>query len=139
MALSKQTLILTKWLYWIGLSLVQLYVVYMLFKTGRSLAAIIWLIFGFILIYLFYPVYFPRGDPGSHWPPYISACPDYLTRLAPDACVDYVGLNSPLLRRADPANPPAITDSQYVFNSAGTVSQKAARAQQYGLSWEGIA
>jgi len=110
MALSKQTLYLAKCLYWILLTCAHLY-----------------------------PVYFPPGNPGSQWPPYIAACPDYLTMIAPNACVDYVGLHSSLLKKSDPANPPAPTDSTRVFNAGGSVSHKAARAQQYGLSWEGIA
>ena len=139
MAFSTRTLVLLKWLYWILLTLVHLYVCYLLFATNRAVAGILWLIFGFMLIFILYPVYFPPGDPGSHWPPYITACPDYLTRIAPNKCVDYVGLNSHLLKKSDPALPPALTDSTKVFDASGSTSQKAARAQQYGLSWEGIA
>jgi hypothetical protein len=142
MALSTNALKLMKALYWILLSLVQLYICYLLFTTNRAIAGILWLILGFIIIYVVYPYYFPPGDPGSHWPPYITACPDYLTMISGadgrPLCVDYVGLNSPLLKKSDPALPPAAGDSAHVFDPSGTVAQKAAKAQQYGLSWEGV-
>jgi hypothetical protein len=138
MAFSKSSLTLMKWLYWILLSLAQLFVVYLLISSGRAISGILWLVLGFIMIYIFYPVYFPTGDPGSQWPPYITACPDYLTMIAPNTCVDYVGLGSPVLKKSDPANPPLASDSQHIFNSTGSVAQKQSKAQQYGLSWEGI-
>ena len=139
MAFSTRTLILLKWLYWILLTLVHLYICYILFASNKAIAGIMWLIFGFMLMFLLYPVYFPPGDPGSHWPPYVSACPDYLTMIGPNACVDYVGLNSHLLKKSDPAHPPVATDSSRVFDTSGSASVKASRVQQYGLSWEGIA
>ncbi len=139
MAFSTTTLTLLKSLYWLLLSMAQLYICYVLFAQNKAIAGIIWLILGFILLFIVYPVYFPPGDPGSHWPPYISACPDYLTKIAPNACVDYVGLNSPILKKSDPAHPPTVKDTSKVFDAGGNTSQKAARAQQYSLSWEGIA
>jgi hypothetical protein len=138
MAFSKTTLTLFKWLYWVLGLAVHLYICYMLFTKGRAITGILYGILGLMLLWLMYPVYFPPGDPGSQWPPYIRSCPDYLTQLYPDGCVDYGHLNSPLLKPSDPANPPKRGDSQFVFDSSGSVKQKAARAQQFGLSWEGI-
>lgn len=138
MAFSTTTLKLLKSLYWILGILVHLYVCYLLVTNSRTITAIIWFILGLMLLWIMYPVYFPYGDPGSQWPPYIRSCPDYLTWIAPNACVDYAGLNSPLLKPSNPASPPSPGDSQYVFDSSGTTQQKAARAQQYSLSWEGI-
>ena len=138
MAISGRALTLMKWLYWIIFGFAHLYVCYLLFQTDRSITGILWLILGSMLIYVMYNVYFPAGDPESHWPPYVSSCPDYLTLIAPNACVDYVGLGSRNLRMADPKNPPAVTDMQYVFNSSGSLAEKAKRATQYGLGWEGI-
>ena len=89
-----------------------------------------------------YYIYFPQSDDDSLWPPYISTCPDYLTVVSPTACMDFVGIHSPLLKKADPTNMPSLTDStssQYVFNPTGSASEKARKAQQYGLTWEGIA
>jgi hypothetical protein len=128
-----------KWLYWIVLLGAQLYISYLLFTNSRPIAGVIWLVVGIVLIWAFYPIYFPPGGPGSKWPPYVSACPDYLTQIGPNSCVDYVGLNSPVLQKADPTNPPQPTDTKHIFDSSGTMSQKAAKAQQYGLSWEGVA
>ena len=137
MALSGRTLKLVKVLYWVFLTMIQIYLCYLMFVTNRVLLGILWLIAGFILIFLFYFYYFPWGDPDSRWPPYIRGCPDYLTKISPTACVDYVGLNSPLLRKSDAKLPPP-TDPSHIFDSSGDMSQKAARAQQYGLSWEGV-
>jgi hypothetical protein len=139
MALGKNELRLAKWIYWIGLSAIHLYACYLLFMNNRAIAGVLWLVLGFLLIYIMYPVFFPMGDPGAQWPPYISACPDYLSVIAPNACADFVGLNSPLLKKSDPAFPPAVSDTTRVFDATGTVAQKAAKAQQYGLSWEGVA
>jgi len=138
MAFSTTTLKLMKALYWILGLLIHLYICYILFTNDRAITCILWLILGVMLLWLIYPVYFPYGDPGSHWPPYIRSCPDYLTLIAPNACVDYSRLNSPLLKPSDPAVPPQPGDSQHVFDSSGSTAQKAARATQYGLSWEGI-
>ena len=139
MALGQNEVRLAKWLYWIILSAAHLYVCYMLFTTGRAIAGVMWLILGFMLIYIMYPYYFPDSGKGRSWPPYVSACPDYLTLIGPNACVDFVGLNTPLLKKSDVSLPPAITDTSRVFNATGTIQQKAAKAQQYGLSWEGVA
>jgi hypothetical protein len=138
MALGKEELKLAKALYWIILSAVHLYICYLLFMSDRAIAGILWLVFGFMLIYIMYPVYFPNGGAGTRWPPYVTTCPDYLTLIAPNACADFVGLGSPILQKSDPALPPSPSDSSRVFDASGTVAQKAARAQQYGLSWEGI-
>lgn len=139
MALSATALWYAKVMYWIIMVLIQLFVCYLLFAMGRAITGLLWALLGFFLIYVMYYVYFPPGDPSSHWPPYISACPDYLTRIAPNACADYVGLSSPLLQKSDPLSPPPVTDTAHVFNTSGSVADKAARAQQYGLSWEGVA
>lgn len=138
MALGKEELKLSKALYWIILTAVHLYVCYLLFMNNRAIAGILWLVLGFILIYIMYPVYFPNGGASTRWPPYVTTCPDYLTLIAPNACADFVGLGSPILKKSDPALPPSPNDSSYVFKPTGTVAEKAALAQQYGLSWEGI-
>ena len=138
MAFSARALQLIKALYWVFFICVHLYICYLLFATNRAIAGIMWLIFGFILLFIMYPVYFPFGDPGSQWPPYVSACPDYLTMIRPGACVDYVGLGSGL-GKSDPNLPTADSDASKVFDSTGSPAQKAARTQQLGLSWEGVA
>ena len=137
MAFSSRDLKLIKACYWIIFIMIHLYICYLLFATSRAIAGIMWLIFGFILLFIMYPVYFPFGDPGAQWPPYVSACPDYLTMIRPGACVDFVGLGSQL-SKSDPSLPPASGDASRVFDSSGSLSQKAARSQQFDLSWEGV-
>lgn len=138
MAISTRTETFLKVTYWLVLSSLQLFICYLLFTSGRGLAGAIWLLIGFLLIYVMYPVYFSSAAFNNQWPPYLTACPDYLTLIAPNTCVDFVGLGSPLLKKSDPANPPNPSDTNYVFSAVGSVEQKAAKAQQYGLSWDGI-
>jgi hypothetical protein len=140
MALSKNTLRLAKILYWVITIALHLALTYFLFVINHGIAAILWLILGLLLIYIVYPFYFPPGNGSSSWPPYIAGCPDYLTMIGPNLCVDYVGLGSPRLQKSDPTlTPPPASDTAHVFNSSGTVHEKAQKAQQYGLTWEGIA
>jgi hypothetical protein len=138
MAMSNRALVFAKWMYWILLGFILLYTCYLLFQSGRAITGVLFFIFGSMLLYMMYKYYFPPGDPSSQWPPYITACPDYLTLIAPNACADYVGLHTPILQQSDPTHPPAPTDTKHVFSATGTVHEKAAKAQQYGLSWEGI-
>ena len=142
MAVSSNTLKFLKALYWIVFLSLHLYVCYMLFTSGRAITCILWFIFGLVLLFGMYGIYFPHRDDDSSWPPYISTCPDYLTVVSPTACMDFVGINSPLLKKADPKNLPSPTGtdaSQYIFNPTGSATDKARKAQQYGLTWEGIA
>ena len=139
MTVSKNMLRMLKILYWVVLTVAHLVLCYILLSTNRVLAGILWLISGFILIFIMYYVYFPDGgNSGAVWPPYIASCPDYLTMIAPNKCVDFVGLNSPLLKRSDPKLRPSPTDTTRVFDSSGSMSDRASRALQYGLTWSGV-
>jgi hypothetical protein len=142
MAISNNTMRFLKGLYWILVITLHIYICYQLFLSERVITCALWFVAGFILIVIMYSIYFPQGADDSSWPPYVSTCPDYLTVVSPTACMDFVGLNSPLLKKADPTNMPAPTSSdssQYVFNPTGSAAEKARKAQQYGLTWEGIA
>jgi hypothetical protein len=126
-----------KSMYWILFTLGHLYIVYNLFVMDRAIAATIWAVVGFILIIVFYHVFFPPGT-GNQWPPYFTACPDYLTQVQPGKCMDFVGLGSPLLKRADRKDP-QVNDPNYTFNTTGlSTSDKIALAQQYNLTWDGL-
>jgi hypothetical protein len=137
---STNTLKLLKSMYWIITVGIHLYLTYILFSIGHAITGTLWLVLGLMIIYLVYPVYFPAGDPGSQWPPYITACPDYLTLSTTSGnpmCYDFVGLNSKL-QYTDPSISPLPTDPAHAFNPAGSAQQKAAAAQSMGLTWEGI-
>jgi len=136
-AVSGRTLTFLKATYWVVFSVAQIYICYMLFKMGRPIAGFLWLLVGFAILFVMYAVFFPFGDPEAKWPPYISSCPDYLTVLAPNYCVDYVGLHSGLAK-SDPALPPTTSDGTRAFDASGSTADKAAKAQQYGLTWEGV-
>lgn len=140
MSTSKKTLKLMKSLYWIVGIFMHLWLCYILFVGNRAITGVVWLILGLLLLFVMYMYYFPPGDPGSSWPPYITYCPDYMTRVSDSVCMDFVGLNSQI-QKADPANPPQPTESQYnryVFDPRGSVSQKIAHARAKGLTWEGL-
>lgn len=141
MQLSRTALRFSKILYWILLSIANIYLSYLFVKSGRTMAGLLFLVIGFMLIYVLYPYFFPPGSGSGQWPPYISACPDYLTLVRGHDCMDFVGMGSPILKKANKEQPPQPTDSdysQYVFDNSGTTAQKSARTQQYGLSWQGI-
>jgi hypothetical protein len=145
MPISKKTLRLLKWVYWIVAIFCHLYLCYQLFVLDRPITGVVWLILGLVLLLVMYIYYFPPGDSGSSWPPYITTCPDYLTAVTQTngsvLCLDYVGLNNPGIKKSNPASPPQPTDSDYtqhIFNPEGTVSQKIAAAQSRGLTWQGL-
>jgi hypothetical protein len=145
MALSKKTLRLLKWMYWIVAIFAHLYICYNLFVLDRPITGVVWLILGLVLIFVMYLYYFPLGDNGSSWPPYVTTCPDYLTAVTQTSgttvCMDYVGLNNPSIRKTDPSNPPLPLDpsySQYIFDPAGTTNQKITNARARGLTWQGL-
>ena len=138
MAISSRTLKVLKALYWLVCVAVHLVVVLKLFQIQHVIAGAIWLVAGLVLIYVFYGYFFPKDGEDGKWPPFIRPCPDYLTQIAPGKCVDYVGMGGQL-KKSDPQHPPAVTNSEYVFDAMGTMAQKAQNAKSYGLSWEGIA
>lgn len=145
MALSKKTLRLLKWMYWIVGIFAHLYICYNLFVLDRPITGVVWLILGLVLIFVMYLYYFPPDDSGSSWPPYVTTCPDYLTAVTQTdgvtVCMDYVGLNNPNIRTTDPRHPPMPSEpnySQYIFDPAGTTSQKITNAQARGLTWQGL-
>jgi hypothetical protein len=148
MPFSKNSLRLAKWIYWIVGLFMHLWVCYTLFVIEHAVTAIIWLILGLVLLVIMYMYYFAPGDTSSNWPPYITVCPDYLTSVSQgdgkgvtsNVCFDFVGLNSKLLK-ADPQHLPQPSDSnytKYAFDPSGTVSQKVAKAQANGLTWQGL-
>jgi len=144
MALSKKTLRLLKWVYWIVALFCHLFLCYQLFTLDRPIVGIVWLILGLVLLLVMYVYYFPPAGESS-WPPYITTCPDYLTAVTQAngsvLCLDYVGLNVPGMKKSDPAHPPQPADSDYtqrIFNPEGTVSQKITAAQSRGLTWQGL-
>ena len=136
MVFSKTELGFAKAIYWLATLSAHIFICYKLFTSSRALAGILWLLCGLTLIFVMYFVFFQPG-PSNSWPPYLSSCPDYLTNIGPNACVDYVGLDS-VLRKSDPKHPPNPTNADYVFNSSGTIQEKANKAIQYGLTWEGV-
>jgi len=143
MAFGKTSLRVFKWLYWIFFLLLHIYLIYVMFVNNRAILAILWAIAGLILIYVFYFYYFPIGDPGTNWPPYITACPDYLTStVAADGtpvCIDTVGLNTKLLKKIDPSlSIESATNETQTFDNSGSREQKIDNAMTYGLTWEGV-
>jgi len=148
MSLSKKTLRLLKFMYWIVAIFIHLYVCYKLFTSERPITGVVWLVLGFVLLFVMYFYYFNSLDNESSWPPYITVCPDYLTSIPETpgskviVCVDFVGLNNPNIQKSDPAFPPVPTDSDYnkkVFRINGmTTSEKIKSAKDKDLTWQGL-
>lgn len=137
-----------------------------LFGTGRTWSGIIVLIL-FVLIFTFYGMRWFRGDKfvGAYsgaWPPVINTCPDYLTYFkkvtgtgpsakVEDSCVDLIGVartgaNSQLAAWGpsdNPTNPPQGDNKYFKFvyrpgMPANKLQELCSKAQEYGLTWEGI-
>ena len=87
------------------------------------------------------------------WPPSINSCPDFLTAytrtvggVKKAVCIDTMGVSRNAGIAVFPAGGgPEPTDDKYYFDLATTSSEPAAKAQelcqranQAGLSWEGI-
>jgi hypothetical protein len=130
-----------------------------LFKSGRMLTAIIFLV-GSIIIFVFYGTRWFQGGSALNkkveWPPVVNTCPDYLTYYkrttagsTQNTCIDMLGVSkksgvlSPWLTAYTPANPP--TSDAYYFNldvgQTDVQERKKILCQNAiaaGLTWEGI-
>jgi hypothetical protein len=113
--------------------------VYVVYKQGKQIEAILLLLIGCVAIFYYWIKFFkmPATDANDVWPPFVSTCPDYLTLVSPFAtgstdaaesyCVDFVGISTRpnLMKKSNPDNLPKVTDpnfESYVFRLKGLVS-----------------
>jgi hypothetical protein len=139
--------------------------VYVVYKQGKQLEAILLALIGGMAVFYYYLKWFkaPVSPEDVIWPPFVSTCPDYLTLISPSTtgaadpansyCVDFVGvsMNPSLMKKSNPNNPPKPTDPDFeahVFklsglaganvNSPDMTTQLCASVLQRGLTWAHI-
>ena len=135
--------------------------VYVVYKQGKQIEAILLALIGCAAIFYYWIKFFrlPPSEANDVWPPFVSTCPDYLTLASPvstgDAeavCVDFIGvsLKPNLMGKSDPNKIPQVTDGDYeskVFRLSGvsndpTVPDKTvalcAQVKAKGLTWAHI-
>jgi len=138
------------YIYWILGLLVASAIGYVLYKMNFQIAGVLVFLGAVIALFYYYVKWFQLPSTNITWPPYTTACPDFLTLANPGTttgkaqCMDYVGVSANgKLKKADPAkqynsNDPANT--KFYFNvdrSKGTTEQCQAAAE-YGLTWSTI-
>jgi hypothetical protein len=125
---------------------------YILFSTGRMIAAAIYFI-GLIVLEIYFGGRWFNGTnlapaPSGPWPPTINVCPDFLSLTnIKDAsgnnipvCVDTMGVATGLKRWTGPMQ----TDPSYTFGlyvgrtDAFRSTQLCADAKAKGVTWEGV-
>lgn len=119
---------------------------FVLFSSGRALAAILYFI-GVLIIEIYFGLQWfnSAGTTTTSygpWPPSINKCPDFLS-LYTDAsgsyCVDTVGVSSVLTKwttgPATPANSFALSMDQ---SGATRTTALCAEAKRTGVTWEGV-
>jgi hypothetical protein len=135
--------------------------VYVVYKQGKQIEAILLTIIGCAAIFYYWIKFFklPPSEANDVWPPFVSTCPDYLTLVSPfstgatDAvCVDFVGvsLKPQSMVKSDPNKMPKVSDGDFeqkVFRLTGvsndpTVVDKTgaicANVKARGLTWAHI-
>ena len=135
--------------------------VYVVYKQGKQIEAILLALIGCAAIFYYWIKFFrlPPSEANDVWPPFVSTCPDYLTLASPVStgdreavCVDFIGvsLKPNLMAKSDPNKIPQVTDGDYekkVFRLSGvsndpTVPDKTAalceQVKAKGLTWAHI-
>jgi hypothetical protein len=114
--------------------------VYVIYKQGKQIEAILIALIGCAAIFYYWIKFFklPPSEANDVWPPFVSTCPDYLTLASPMStkdteavCVDFIGVALPSakatnpLKKSDPNSFPTTADSDYeskVFRLSGVSS-----------------
>ena len=159
MALSPATMRILENIYWFVTAFMLGAGIYVTWKNNKQIEAVLLTIIGGAAIFYYWIKWFKIKSKDGMWPPYINACPDYLTLVSPDAtgasepvCMDFVGVSlQPLvLKKTDPTRIPQAADSdfeQFVFkvekSAAGATpedynKQVCLKVQAKGLSWAGV-
>ena len=122
---------------------------FVLFSTGRALAAILYFI-GVLIIEIYYGTQWFRSDGTTTttfgpWPPSVNVCPDFLSLYTDPTsgksyCVDTVGVSSILKTWTKGTAPlPANSFSLFADQSGATRTKSlCTEAQRTGVTWEGV-
>jgi hypothetical protein len=132
-----------------------------LYKSGRSISAILGIVL-ILLVFVFYGIRWFGSSSGSTvaWPPVINTCPDYLVyykrtvgTTQKDTCVDIIGMNrsgGSLMTwgtQYSATNPPPSDSSgdKFFFDkvykpgmNATDIAKLCTAAMEKNLTWEGI-
>jgi hypothetical protein len=132
--------------------------VYVVYKQGKQIEAILLAIIGCLAIFYYWIKFFrlPPSEANDVWPPFVSTCPDYLTLVSPFStnaneavCIDFVGvsLKPTIMKKSDPNKMPRAGDPEFeahVFRLTGisddprTPDKTVAMCEQVkqrGLTW----
>ena len=133
--------------------------VYVVYKQGKQIEAILLALVGCAAIFYYWIKFFkmPPSEANDVWPPFVSTCPDYLTLVtSPQSgesyCMDFVGvsLKPEVMRRANPQNLPTAADpdfESFVFRVQGATSnadpsdktkELCSAVRRRGLTWAHI-
>jgi hypothetical protein len=155
MALTAKTLSFLAWSYTISSFVLLLVFGYATFTgkfiggEARPILGIAGILMLMVVHWMFYVRWFVADSQFSYpvWPPYYSACPDYLTFMGQSPkngkamCVDFVGVvRRDGMKKSDPLLPPRPEETDYIFltNPADSTNKKCNDALGRGLSWSGI-
>jgi hypothetical protein len=156
MAISRRTLdFLSRWIYTPLAFAITVFFAYItltgkyLGNEGRPILAIAGSLGLLTLFWMYYVRWFVADSQFIYpvWPPYLSACPDYLTYMGKDPrtqkamCVDFTGVGRRNgIKRSDILLPPKPEERDYIFltSASDTAEKKCNDALGRGLSWSGI-
>lgn len=135
--------------------------VYIIYKQGKQIEAILVALVGCAAIFYYWIKFFklPPSEANDVWPPFVSTCPDYLTLASPFStgdkeavCVDFIGvsLNPGSMAKSNPNSMPKVSDPDYeqrIFRLTGVsndpsatdkTSEICAAVKARGLTWAHI-
>lgn len=154
MAISRSTMTFLSVVHWLGGLGLTIFFTYQFVNSGRTMLGALFFIIAVTNLVYFYFKWFwmDRTFALSDWPPYRTACPDFMTMLEPPGsagpgsagkCVDFVGVSyHNILKRSDPGNPPDESDPAYrdfIFSVSPRQrdKEKATSALARNLAWQG--
>jgi len=134
--------------------------IYIVFKQGKQIEAVLLLLIGIAAIFYYWIKFFriPRSEANDVWPPFVSTCPDYLTLVSPFAtgdpqsvCMDFIGvsLKPKVMVKTNPDKIPKASDPDFeskVFRLVGVNAQQGTdntvelckNVRNRGLTWAHI-
>ena len=138
------------YLYWTLGLVASLGIGYVLYKMNYQIAGVLTFLGCILALFYYYVKWFQIPSKTNTWPPYKTACPDFLTIADAGAttgiakCIDYVGVSANgRLQKADPTKTYTHTDpvnAKYYFpiNKNDKNTDLCQSASDYGLTWSTI-
>jgi hypothetical protein len=137
-------------IYVIGCILILTWGTYQILQAFQMLGAVIYFV-GALYVCIIYGIrwFNNASSSGTAWPPVINTCPDYLTyydrqvngKVEP-SCIDTIGVSKKNRMSIFPKDGSSTSDERCFFSLVTTTNNKkaelCARANEAGLTWEGI-